>query len=86
MTQVATQTVELPVSVIVAISTAGVTSVVAAVASIANTIIAGRNAIIIATLEKNTNSIKDELVRTTRVAAHAEGVLEQKEKTDGTSV
>jgi len=32
------------------------------------------------TLEKNTNSIKDELVRTTRLAAHAAGVKDEKER------
>ena len=31
-------------------------------------------------LERNTNSIKDELVRVTRSSAHAAGILEEKDR------
>jgi ABC-type Co2+ transport system permease subunit len=34
------------------------------------------------TLEKNTNSIKDELVAATRISSHAEGVLDEKTRRD----
>ncbi len=55
-------------------------ALIASVPSILSILIQWSNRNKVATLEKNTNSIKDALIATTAKASHAEGVKEERER------